>query len=164
MGTKSLDEFTDSIHFEDVSFKYGDKLVLKNIDLKIKKGEITAIVGMSGAGKSTLVNLIPRFFETTEGTIYIDGTKIRELQLKALRGNIAVVSQHVILFNDTIREQHRLRQHHKGRLFNRKGRAERERPRLYHRPAPGLRHHYRGERRKTLGRRETEAEHSQGHT
>lgn len=102
-GTKPLDAFTDSIVFEDVGFKYDDKPVLRNIDLTVKKGEVTAIVGMSGAGKSTLVNLIPRFYDATEGTIYIDGTKIRELQLKSLRGKIAVVSQHVILFNDTIR-------------------------------------------------------------
>ena len=102
-GTKSLDAFTDSIVFENMGFKYGDKPVLSNIDLTIKKGEVTAIVGMSGSGKSTLVNLIPRFYDVTEGTIYVDGTNIRELQLKALRDKIAVVSQHVILFNDTIR-------------------------------------------------------------
>ncbi|MBE9531749.1 MAG: ATP-binding cassette domain-containing protein [Proteobacteria bacterium] len=102
-GTKPLNAFTDSIVFKDVNFKYGDKPVLNDINMTIKKGEVNAIVGMSGAGKSTLVNLIPRFFETTEGTISIDGTNIRELQLKALRGNIAVVSQHVILFNDTIK-------------------------------------------------------------
>jgi subfamily B ATP-binding cassette protein MsbA len=102
-GTKPLEEFKDSILFENVSFKYDNKSVLDNIDFEVKKGEVTAIVGMSGAGKSTLVNLIPRFYDTTEGTIYIDGTNIRELQLKALRGKISVVSQHVILFNDTIR-------------------------------------------------------------
>ncbi len=102
-GAKPLGAFTDSIVFENVSFKYGDKPVLDNINLTIKKGEVNAIVGMSGAGKSTLVNLIPRFYDTSEGTISIDGTNIREIQLKALRGNIAVVSQHVILFNDTIK-------------------------------------------------------------
>lgn len=102
-GTKPLDAFTDSIIFENVSFKYDDKPVLNNIDLTVKKGEVTAIVGMSGAGKSTLVNLIPRFFDAAEGTIYIDGTNIRELKLRSLRDKIAVVSQHVVLFNDSIR-------------------------------------------------------------
>jgi subfamily B ATP-binding cassette protein MsbA len=102
-GTKPLDAFTDSIEFDNVSFKYGDNPVLSNIDLTVKKGKVTAIVGMSGTGKSTLVNLIPRFYDAAEGTIYIDGTKIRELKLKTLRDKIAVVSQHVVLFNDSIR-------------------------------------------------------------
>ncbi|MEE9542971.1 MAG: ABC transporter transmembrane domain-containing protein, partial [Thermodesulfobacteriota bacterium] len=101
-GTKEITGVEDSISFEGVGFSYGDKPILHDINLNIKKGEVIAIVGMSGSGKSTLVNLIPRFYDATGGTISIDGTDIRELKLVSLRSNISIVSQQVILFNDTI--------------------------------------------------------------
>lgn len=91
------------IEFKDVFFGYEDKMVLKNINLKIDKNEVLAIVGESGVGKTTLVNLIPRFYDVTAGSIEIDGTDIRDMTLNSLRRNIALVTQDVILFNDTIK-------------------------------------------------------------
>lgn len=90
------------IEFVNVSFKYEDRYVLRNVNLKIKKKEIVAIVGESGVGKTTLVNLIPRFYDVTEGCVKIDGIDVRDMKLKSLRENIAIVTQEVILFNDTI--------------------------------------------------------------
>ena len=96
-------EFTDSIRFENVSFAYEDgKNVLTGIDLTIKKGKMVAIVGESGAGKSTLVDLIPRFYDVTEGRILIDGKDIRSLRVKDLRELMGNVNQDPILFNDSV--------------------------------------------------------------
>jgi subfamily B ATP-binding cassette protein MsbA len=102
-----LKEFKDEIVFENVWFSYngtknGD-FILKGINLKVKKGEILAIVGPSGAGKSTLVDLIPRFYDPTEGRILIDGIDLRMIKIKSLRDKIGIVTQETILFNDTIR-------------------------------------------------------------
>jgi subfamily B ATP-binding cassette protein MsbA len=91
-----------SIEFRGVSFAYGDEPVLRNIDLAVSAGEIIALVGMSGAGKTTLVNLIPRFYDVTEGQILINGTDIRDVTLKSLRARIGLVTQQSILFNDTV--------------------------------------------------------------
>ena len=91
------------IELKDVSFKYEDKMVLKNINLRISKNEVLAIVGESGVGKTTLVNLIPRFYDVTIGAIEVDGVDIRDATLTSLRNNIALVTQDVILFNDTIK-------------------------------------------------------------
>lgn len=93
----------DSIEFRGVGFRYGAESVLQGIDLRVKRGEVVAIVGSSGAGKSTFVNLIPRFYDVTEGAILMDGRDIRELSLKSLRSMVAIVSQQVILFNDTVK-------------------------------------------------------------
>jgi subfamily B ATP-binding cassette protein MsbA len=76
---------------------------LRDINLRIKAGEMVALVGMSGAGKSTLADLIPRFFDVNSGEVRLDGIDIRDLSLQSLRGQIAVVTQHTFLFNDTIR-------------------------------------------------------------
>ncbi|MBC87414.1 MAG: ABC transporter [Bdellovibrionaceae bacterium] len=93
-----------SIEFKNVCFSYGsDQLVLNNINLKIKRGEVVALVGGSGGGKSTFVNLIGRFFEPNSGEIFIDGINIRDFSLKDLRTNIGLVSQDVFLFSDTIK-------------------------------------------------------------
>ncbi|MDC1096012.1 ABC transporter ATP-binding protein [Pelagibacteraceae bacterium] len=95
-----------NIEFKDVSFKYlnsKDKAI-NNIDLNIKGGSITAFVGHSGAGKSTIISLLPRFYDPQKGEILIDGQNIREISLKSLRKHISLVSQDVILFDDTIRE------------------------------------------------------------
>ena len=91
------------IAFENVSFKYDRDLVLKNIDLKVETGEIIALVGVSGGGKTSLVNLIPRFYDPTEGRVLIDDVDIRRISIEALRSQIALVTQEPILFNDTVR-------------------------------------------------------------
>ena len=90
------------ISFEGVSFRYGKDWVLKDINLDIAPGTKLAIVGTSGGGKTTLVNLIPRFYDATEGSITIDGHDLREVTQKSLRKQISIVSQEVVLFNDTI--------------------------------------------------------------
>ena len=99
--------FCNSIRFENVGFSYstdeGEHQILHNVDLEVRAGEVLALVGPSGAGKSTLVNLIPRFFDVTSGSILIDGQDIRNLSLASLRRQIAQVSQETILFNDTVR-------------------------------------------------------------
>ena len=100
---RRISGFADCIEFKDVSFSYPDGTpVLSGINLKIRKGTTLAIVGASGAGKSTLVDLIPRFYDVTSGSITIDGTDIRELSIKDLRSLIGNVNQEAILFNDTI--------------------------------------------------------------
>jgi len=105
LGTKTLESVEGNIRFKDIRFAYdpskGD--VLKSIDLEIQAGQTVAFVGRSGSGKSTLVSLIPRFYEIDHGTIEIDGHEIRDLSLESLRSHIALVSQEVVLFNDTIR-------------------------------------------------------------
>jgi len=95
--------FSRGIEFHDVSFGYGRKLVLRNINLKIRAGEMVALVGVSGVGKSTLADLIPRFYDVTSGKITLDGVDIRDLTVESLRSQIGVVTQHTFLFNDTVK-------------------------------------------------------------
>lgn len=95
-------EFTNTIEFKKVSFKYESRPVLQQIDLHIPKGKTIALVGQSGAGKSTLADLLPRFYDVQEGAILIDGNDIRDLKLDSLRGLIGIVPQQSILFNDTV--------------------------------------------------------------
>lgn len=103
-GAIHLPPFQKNIEFNNVSFSYDGKTdVLKNINLKVKYGEILALVGTSGGGKTTLVNLIPRFFEVTHGSIQIDGHDVRDVTMKSLRDQLAIVSQQTILFNDTVK-------------------------------------------------------------
>jgi subfamily B ATP-binding cassette protein MsbA len=92
-----------SVVFRDVSFKYEDQLVLKNIDLEVNRGQIIALVGMSGGGKTTLVNLIARFYDVSAGALFIGGHDVRDVTLKSLREKIGIVTQDPILFNETIR-------------------------------------------------------------
>jgi len=99
----SLNGISDGIKFEHASFKYEDEMVLKDINLDVKVGEVLALVGVSGAGKTTLVNLIPRFYDIDEGHITIDERDIRTLTIKSLREHIGIVTQQTILFNDTVR-------------------------------------------------------------
>ena len=97
-------DFKDSIEFKNASFKYDKSdYILKNIDLKINKGKIIAIVGPSGAGKSTLVDLIPRFYDLTEGVLLFDNTDIKDLKIESLRKLMGIVTQETILFNDTVK-------------------------------------------------------------
>jgi subfamily B ATP-binding cassette protein MsbA len=105
---KVLPKFSGSVRFDRVSFAYANegeesREVLRNIDLEVQRGEVLAIVGSSGAGKSTLVHLIPRFFDVTTGRLLIDGYDVRDVTLASLRGQVGIVTQDTILFNDTIR-------------------------------------------------------------
>jgi subfamily B ATP-binding cassette protein MsbA len=102
-GAVSLDGISHGVKFERVSFKYEDEMVLNDIDLDVKEGEVVALVGMSGAGKTTLVNLIPRFYDVDKGRITVDGKDIRTVTVKSLREHIGIVTQQTILFNDTVR-------------------------------------------------------------
>lgn len=97
-----LTSFNDCIEFKNVSFSYEDKIILADVNLKIEKGKTVALVGSSGAGKSTLVDLIPRFHDTVEGELLIDGINIKNYSLKSLRNQMGIVTQEPILFNDTI--------------------------------------------------------------
>ncbi|MBU0764092.1 MAG: ABC transporter ATP-binding protein/permease [Bacteroidetes bacterium] len=96
-----IKEFKDSIEYRNVSFRYEQEWVLRNINLKISKGKTIAIVGQSGAGKTTLADMLPRFFEATEGDILIDGIPIRNAKLRDVRDLMGIVTQESILFNDT---------------------------------------------------------------
>jgi subfamily B ATP-binding cassette protein MsbA len=102
-GTRDLATFDRYLEFENVSFSYGDAPVLSSIDLSASKGEVVALVGPSGSGKSTLVDLIPRFYEPTNGRILLDGIDIRDIKLPALRSLTGIVSQETVLFHDTVR-------------------------------------------------------------
>lgn len=101
-NAKQVRAFNQAIEFQDVNFAYGEKAILKNINLTIEKGQTIALVGPSGGGKSTLVDLIPRFMDVTAGQILFDGTDLRDLDQESLRAMIGVVNQESILFNDTI--------------------------------------------------------------
>jgi subfamily B ATP-binding cassette protein MsbA len=94
---------SSGIHIDHVTFRYDKKVVLQDINLSIRAGEIVAFVGMSGGGKTSLVNLIPRFYDVNEGRITMDGCDIRDVTLRSLRRQIAMVTQQTILFNDTVR-------------------------------------------------------------
>ena len=107
-GAKPLPKFSESIRFDNVCFSYDNnggeaREILSNINLEVKAGEVLAVVGSSGAGKSTLVHLIPRFFDVSGGKLLVDGRDVREVTLASLRGQIGVVTQETVLFNDTLR-------------------------------------------------------------
>ena len=103
---KELSDVKGEVEFRGVSFSYGEenKEVLSNLDLKVSAGESVALVGPSGGGKTTLCSLIPRFYDTTAGSILIDGVNIKDITLASLRGHIGVVAQDVYLFSGTIKE------------------------------------------------------------
>jgi subfamily B ATP-binding cassette protein MsbA len=102
-GAATLGGFADAIRFENVSFRYEAEPVLREIRLEIRRGEAVALVGRSGGGKSTLADLIPRFYDVTSGRLTIDGYDVRDLTLRSLRGQIALVTQFTFLFNDSVR-------------------------------------------------------------
>lgn len=97
------DSLDNEIIIKNVSFKYEDNNVIKNLTINVPKGQTVALVGQSGSGKSTMANLITRFYDVNEGEITIDGINIKDLKLKSLRGLLGLVTQDSILFNDTIK-------------------------------------------------------------
>ena len=102
-GVRSLPPFSQIVEFDRVSFGYDPELsILRDVSLEARAGEVIAIVGSSGAGKTTLVNLLPRFYPVTSGILRVDGVDIREVTLRSLRGQMAIVTQETILFNDTV--------------------------------------------------------------
>ena len=102
-GARRATGFQDAIRFERVSFAYGDGPdALRGVDLSLRRGEKVALVGLSGAGKSTLVDLLPRFYDPTEGRITLDGVDLRELDVSSLRSLFGIVPQETILFRDTV--------------------------------------------------------------
>ncbi len=103
VGALSIPRDFKTIEFRNLSFKYDDDYVLKDINLTVRTGETIAIVGKSGGGKTTLVNLVPRFYDVTEGAIFIEGQDIRNATIESLRSSTAIVTQQTILFNDTIK-------------------------------------------------------------
>lgn len=100
-----VDTFTDKVEFADVSFRYqnADRPALEKVNLTIPRGKMVALVGASGAGKSTIADLLPRFYDVSEGAILLDGKDIRQLKIHDLRALMGIVSQEAILFNDTVR-------------------------------------------------------------
>lgn len=103
-GTRTVERATGELVFENVTFQYGngEKAVLDEINLRMTPGSVTALVGHSGSGKTTLAGLIPRFYPYQQGRILLDGYELSEYQLENLRAQISLVSQEVVLFNDTI--------------------------------------------------------------
>ncbi len=101
-GARDLEGEPARIEFDRVGFGYGTELLLRDITIEVRAGERIAFVGSSGAGKTSLVNLLPRFYDVNEGEIRINGTDIRDLTLRSLRGRIGLVTQETFLFNDTV--------------------------------------------------------------
>ena len=102
-GAPALPPFSREVEFANVSFAYEDgAAVLRGIDLRVRAGEVVAVVGSSGAGKTTMVNLLPRFHAATGGVVRIDGRDVRSVTLRSLREQMAIVTQETILFNDTV--------------------------------------------------------------
>ncbi len=103
-GALEKSTFEDRIVYDDVWFRYpeGEDWVLRGVSFEVRRSEVVAIVGASGVGKTTLVDLLPRFYDVQRGAIYIDGVDIRRIKLSSLRGLISIVSQDVVIFNDTV--------------------------------------------------------------
>ncbi len=101
-GAKELSDFDGEIVFDDVHFSYGSTEVLRGLSFRARRGEVVALVGSSGAGKSTLVNLIPRFFDVSAGKIMLGGHDIRDLTLSSLRQHLGMVTQEIVLFNESV--------------------------------------------------------------
>jgi subfamily B ATP-binding cassette protein MsbA len=102
-GTREVAALRETLAFDKVSFAYDAEPVLRDVSFVARRGEVVALVGASGSGKSTLVDLIPRFYEATSGSVTLDGVDTREIRLSSLRGLTGIVSQDTVLFNDTVR-------------------------------------------------------------
>jgi subfamily B ATP-binding cassette protein MsbA len=102
-GTLELGPFREAVRYENVSFAYDDRPVLRDVSIRVGKGEVVALVGSSGGGKTTLANLLPRFWDVTAGRITIDGVDVREATLASLRSRLALVTQETVLFNTSVR-------------------------------------------------------------
>jgi subfamily B ATP-binding cassette protein MsbA len=104
-GAPDITPLARSVEFRNVGFAYDDdpsRFIVRNVSFTVKKSQAVALVGLSGAGKTTLVNLIPRFYDATEGALLMDGVDIRHVSLRSLREQIALVTQETVLFDDTI--------------------------------------------------------------
>jgi subfamily B ATP-binding cassette protein MsbA len=104
-GAVVLPRLRECVEFRNVGFAYDDRpdrFILRQVSMKVKAGQLVALVGLSGAGKTTLVNLIPRFFDVKEGALFIDGIDVRDVTLRSLRAQVALVTQETVLFDDTI--------------------------------------------------------------
>jgi ATP-binding cassette, subfamily B, bacterial MsbA len=97
-----LQSFDHEIAFNNIAFKYGEAPIIHDISFKVQKGKTVALIGASGVGKSTIADLVPRFYDVTEGSITIDGTDLRDYQIESLRSHMSFVTQESFLFNDTI--------------------------------------------------------------
>lgn len=100
--------FNGAVKFDNVTFKYNDEVVLHNIDLEVKPGETVAIMGTTGSGKTSLINLLGRYYDVTDGGVYIDGNNVKDLSLVSLRSNMSVITQDTFLFSETIEENVRI--------------------------------------------------------
>ncbi len=97
-----ITDFSSCVELKNVCFRYEEDPILKNLNLKIEKGKIIALVGPSGGGKSTLINLLPRFYDVTDGVILVDDIPVKDLKINDLRSLMGVVTQDTILFNDSV--------------------------------------------------------------
>src|SRR5690606_3032110 len=101
-GAVSVSGFEKELQFENVSFAYDEKNVLKGVNLTVEKGKMMALVGQSGSGKTTLTNLVPRFYDVTGGRLLVDGKDVRDVKLGDLRGLLGIVTQESLLFNESV--------------------------------------------------------------
>src|SRR5207342_247432 len=104
-GAAALSRLRTAIEFQDVGFVYADRpdqYVLRHVSLTVNAGHVVALVGLSGAGKTTLVNLIPRFFDVKDGQVLVDGVDLRDVTLRSVREQVALVTQETVLFDDTV--------------------------------------------------------------
>jgi len=102
-GAATLAPFRDAVRYERVTFAYGERIVLQDLSLEVRKGEVVALVGASGGGKTTVANLLPRFWDPVGGRITLDGVDLRDVTLRSLRSQLALVTQETVLFNDSVR-------------------------------------------------------------
>ena len=101
-GAIAMESFETNIEFDNVTFSYNDRIILKDVSFTVPKGKTVALVGPSGVGKSTIADLLPRFYDVKEGQVLIDGKDVRQYKMESLRSHMSFVTQEIILFNDTI--------------------------------------------------------------